>query len=69
MVADDLSMVSLARLGQRYIATSWPIPEPVAKTAKPPDDQIRSESREFARSAGGEGSGGAGAPPPAPVSG
>ena len=53
MVADDLSMVSLARLGQRHIATAWPIPEPVAKTSKPLEDQIRGESRGFIRSSAG----------------
>lgn len=69
LVSDDLSMVSLARLGQRYTATAWPIPEPVGKASKPLEDQIRTESRDFVRSSDGQSSGGAGAVPSERVSG
>lgn len=63
MVSDDLTMVSLARLGQRYVVTAWPIPEPVTKTAKPLEDQIRTESQQFTRNPEGQNSGGAGVAP------
>lgn len=66
MVADDLTMVSLARLGQRYLATAWPIPEPVGKTSKPLNDQIRDESGHFVRDADGERLSGAKTSPSAP---
>lgn len=63
MVSDDLSMVSLARLGQRLVATAWPIPEPIAKVSKPVEYQIRLESRDFTRRSDGQSSDGVGAAP------
>jgi len=59
MVSDDLSMVSLARLGQRHLATAWPIAEPVGKASRQLDDQISQESRGFVRSSSGQSSSGA----------
>jgi zona occludens toxin len=59
MVSDDLTMVSLSRLGQRYLATSWPIAEPVGKPSKSLDDQIHNESKDYIRSSEGQSSSGA----------
>jgi len=59
MVADDLSMVSLAKLGQRHLATAWPIAEPVGRASKQLDEQIRDESKSYIRSSSGQSSSGA----------
>ena len=50
MVADDLAMVSLSRLGQRFVATAWPIHEPVGKASQSLEDQIKRESGGYVRS-------------------
>lgn len=63
MVSDDLSMVSLARLGQRHLATAWPIAEPAGKASNTLNEQISQESRSYIRSSSGQSLSGAKAMP------
>jgi len=49
MVSDDNRVAILTRPGARYVATAWPLPEPVAKPTKEITDQIREESKAMGR--------------------
>lgn len=49
MVSDDNRIAILTRPGARYIATAWPLPEPVGKATKETTEQIRDESKAFGK--------------------